>query len=376
YITLTSEEGTLLAQVGFAENPSLLDAPAGVLFPLGLLSFELSNLTRSSTTVEILLPDGLDIDSYYKYGPTPGAPLPHWYEFSFNGTTGAELFDDRVVLHFVDGERGDDDLAVNGEIIEPGGPAQVLTSSFFFPQFADGAAGSLKFQSTLILVNTGEDTSVQVGLFSTPDGDPMTLTLGQLGPESVFEFGLGEGESVSLQTPGQDRLQVGYARVFADEGVGGVVVFQRTDLTTGVTLYEAGVPASKELTEFSIFVDSLGVRDTGFAIVYPPLGEGVSPAELADATLTVRLYDKQFNLIAEKTLGPLSPGRHIARFVYELFDDLEVKSQAQEMEGILTVESDQPLVAVTIRQNDHPGQEFPQEVPLLTTFPVIPGVPE
>jgi hypothetical protein len=362
--------------VDFAENPSPLDVPAGVVFPLGFLSFELTNLPGSSTTAEILLPAGLNIDTYYKYGPTPSEPLPHWYEFDFDGTTGAELSDDRVVLHFVDGQRGDDDLAVNGKISEPGGPAQVLTSSFFFPQFADGAVGNLQFQSTLILVNTGEDTSVQVELFSTPDGDPMTLTLGELGTDSVFDLELGEGESVSLQTPGQDSIQVGYARVLAGEGVGGVVVFQRTDLTTGVSLYEAGVPASKELTKFSLFVDSLGVRDTGFALVYPPQDSGSSPAETDDATVTVTLYDKQFNFIAEKTLDPLSPGSHMAKFVYELFDDPEVKAQAREMEGILAVESDQPLVAVTVRQNDAPGKEFPQEVPILTTFPVIPGTPE
>jgi hypothetical protein len=51
-------------------------------------------------------------------------------------------------------------------------------------------------------------------------------------------------------------------------------------------------------------------------------------------------------------------------------------SIAQQMEGILVVESDQPLVAVTVRQNDDPLKEFPNEVPILTTFPVIPGAPD
>ena len=34
-----------------------------------------------------------------------------------------------------------------------------------------------------------------------------------------------------------------------------------------------------------------------------------------------------------------------------------------------------PLVAVTLRQNDAPGRDFPDEVPTLTTFPVIPRRP-
>jgi hypothetical protein len=58
-----------------------------------------------------------------------------------------------------------------------------------------------------------------------------------------------------------------------------------------------------------------------------------------------------------------------------MFDDPEVKAQAQEMEGLLVVESDQPIVAVSVRQTDDPNKEFPQEVPHLTTFPVMPGAP-
>jgi hypothetical protein len=63
------------------------------------------------------------VNTYYKYGPTLDSPAPHWYEFLFDGTTGAEILSDRVVLHFVDGQRGDDDLAANGQIVEPGAPA-------------------------------------------------------------------------------------------------------------------------------------------------------------------------------------------------------------------------------------------------------------
>ena len=40
----------------------------------------------------------------------------------FDGTTGAEIFADRILLHFVDGQRGDDDLVANGEVLDWGGP--------------------------------------------------------------------------------------------------------------------------------------------------------------------------------------------------------------------------------------------------------------
>ena len=62
------------------------------------------------------------INTYYKYGPSPDNPDHHWYEFLYDGTTGAEFVDDKILVHFVDGQRGDGDLTANGEIIDPGGP--------------------------------------------------------------------------------------------------------------------------------------------------------------------------------------------------------------------------------------------------------------
>ncbi len=369
YVTLVGAEGSTLGSVAFVQDTILSDPPPGISFPLGFLSFTVTGFSGDSTTVELLLPAGLTIDTYYRYGGTPDQPVAHWYDFAFDGTTGAEILSDRIVLHFTDGARGDDDLQADGTITDAGGPAQVL-SSFVFPQFADGALGSLQFQSTLILANTGAGTSVQVEFHATPDGDPMTLTLGDQGTDSRFEFFLNRGETVSLATPGTGDLQVGYARVFAGDGVNGVVVFTRRDLTAGITLYEAGVPATTELTDFSVVVDSLGVRDTGLALVYLP-SDSNAPA----ANVTLSLYDSHFTPIAEKTLDPLAAGSHLAKFVHELFDDAGVKAQAQEMQGMLVVHSDQPLSAVTLRQNDDPQKAFPQEVPTLTTFPVIAGAP-
>ena len=266
--------------------------------------------------------------------------------------------------------------ADTGSATLPGGPdgltiSDIVESSFYFPQFADGRVGNLRFQSRIMLANTDTDSWVRVEFYRSPDGEPMTITLDELGTDSTFEFPLRELESVSLSTTGSGELQVGYARVTASEAVGGVVIFQRTDLPTGISLYEAGVPASKQLSRFSLFVDSLGVRDTGVAIVHPPHAEGTTQ-QAGDAQITIRLYDKQSNLVGQKTLDPLSPRHHLARYVHEMFDDLEVKGRAREMVGILVVDSDQPLVAVTLSQNDDPAKEFPQEVPILTTVPVMP----
>ena len=66
--------------------------------------------------------------TYYKFGPEAGAPENHWYEFLYDGDTGALIEGNVITLHFVDGGRGDDDLDANGEIVEPGGPGWINAS--------------------------------------------------------------------------------------------------------------------------------------------------------------------------------------------------------------------------------------------------------
>ena len=153
--------------------------------------------------------------------------------------------------------------------------------------------------------------------------------------------------------------------------VGGTIVFARSDTRTGTVLYEAGVPATLPLTDFHLFLDSILNKDTGLALVYP--APESAPAQEHEATITLRLYDTAFNLIAEEMLV-LQSGQHRARFIHELFP--AVREQALEMQGVVVISSDQPLVAVTLRQNDSPGADFPEEVPTLTTFPVIPPIPD
>ena len=323
--------------------------------------------TAGSTTMTMFLPKGFLVDTYFNFGPTPDNPEDHFYEFLFDGTTGAEIFEDRIVLHFVDGGRGDHDLEVNGEILTLGGPATPATT-FYFPQIGDGAAGNIQFQSSLVFNNTAGITPVQVALFN-PEGGFLDLEFSNLAKTSLFEFGLNPGESFSTQTPGTDPIQVGYARVIAAQGLGGTAVFGQTDSSTGTLLFEAGVPASELLTDFSLYVDTLGHRNTGLAIAYP-VPRGGSGDEVPSANLMLRLYDKSFDLIATAPLQ-LAPGEHRARFIAELFE--EQAALLADFEGSLTVESDQPIVGVTLRQNDDPTRSFPEDVPALTTFPVIPG---
>jgi hypothetical protein len=124
YVTLAGPTTTSLGNVSIEVEPPVIPALSGIGFPVGFLDFELTRLTPGgATTVTIYLEDDAGINTFYKFGPTPKEPTPHWYRFMFDGRTGAEFFADRIVVHYVDGQRGDDDLVANGVIRDPGGPA-------------------------------------------------------------------------------------------------------------------------------------------------------------------------------------------------------------------------------------------------------------
>lgn len=247
------------------------------------------------------------------------------------------------------------------------GPNAWAQQVFYFPQIGDGTVGNITFQTSVIFVNTGSNAQISLEFFNSA-GQPIQLTLltsdSALGPSSSFNIPLSSGHAFSAQTPGTGQLQVGYARVTAPATVGGTAVFTRSDASTGTILYEAGVPASQTLNSFSLFLDSLESKDTGLAIVNPPDGGG------QEANLTLTLYDKMFNQVATTDVV-LAAGEHRPQFINEIFSD--VQEEAREMEGVVTLESSgRAVAAVTLRQNDSP-LEFPDEVPTLTTFPVVPG---
>jgi PKD repeat protein len=124
YVTLVSEATTMMSGVSADANPSPGDAPA-MDFPYGFFSFTITDIAPGgSTIVTIYLPAGETVESYYKYGPTPSNGTPHWYEFAYDGTTGAEIAGNVITLHFVDGLRGDDDLnSTNGIVVDIGAPS-------------------------------------------------------------------------------------------------------------------------------------------------------------------------------------------------------------------------------------------------------------
>jgi hypothetical protein len=104
--------------VGDPRSPPAGSAPSGVVFPHGLLDFTTSGCTAGSALAfTIAYPAALPAGTrYWKYGPRPG-PLPAaWYVLP------ATLGGSTATFTIVDGALGDDDLLVNGGIVDQGGP--------------------------------------------------------------------------------------------------------------------------------------------------------------------------------------------------------------------------------------------------------------
>ena len=92
-------------------------APPGVVFPHGLFDFTTSGCSPGSAltftiTFPTALPPGMQ---YWKYGPTPGNNTLHWYILP------ASIAGNIVTFSISDGGLGDDDLTVNGVVVDQGG---------------------------------------------------------------------------------------------------------------------------------------------------------------------------------------------------------------------------------------------------------------
>lgn len=69
------------------------------------------------------MPDPDAPNTLYRFGPTTDDPALHWYTYHWNGTVGAERVGDKIVIHYKDGELGDNDLTADGKIVDPVVPA-------------------------------------------------------------------------------------------------------------------------------------------------------------------------------------------------------------------------------------------------------------
>jgi hypothetical protein len=95
------------------------EPPGGWVFPHGLVAFEIDGCTPGAALdFTITFPQPLPPGSVvWKYGPTPSDPTDQWYQLP------AVIAGSVVTYSIVDGGLGDGDLAANGMVVDPSGPA-------------------------------------------------------------------------------------------------------------------------------------------------------------------------------------------------------------------------------------------------------------
>ncbi|MBD2169240.1 DUF4114 domain-containing protein [Calothrix membranacea FACHB-236] len=178
-LTFFSQPGSILKNAKITENPAIDDSDnpenKDIDFPVDFFNFELEGLTPgTATTVNLLLPQDQAYNTFWKYGKTPDNNQDHWYEFLYDGETGAQFIDtnddgkaDQIVLHFVDGKRGDADLTANGAIINSGAPGVTNNSLILSKANEDvweieGKAGAAVAKFSLLDKNSKQVNEVGV----------------------------------------------------------------------------------------------------------------------------------------------------------------------------------------------------------------------
>ncbi len=247
-------------------------------------------------------------------------------------------------------------------------PAQTL----YLPQVGSGILSDLELQTSFLFGATDQPIVVQIEFFDQA-GDPLTIDLGDAGRGSFFSSNLNRGHSWILETKAKsprNEMLVGWARVTTGNGLTGTGIFSGIQNSTGTFLYEAAVPLTRGLTEFSIVITHRDDLKTGLAVVNTP-GRGLS-GDSQSAVVVMRLYDSEFRLL-EEVVTEIADGKHQAQFIDQIFQSVSHMNLSNAM---LTVHCSEPLAAVALRQRDDPYREFPDDVPTLTTFQVAPGAPD
>lgn len=137
YVTIITPPGTSIIDLILPPNPDNDASPGGIVFNHGLFQFKILASTvppGATVKVAVFLPQGDNATSFYNYGVTPDNDTPHWYDFSFDVTTGtgvqylgdvtiappqgggATITRSMFLINYIDGARGDNDLTVDGVI--------------------------------------------------------------------------------------------------------------------------------------------------------------------------------------------------------------------------------------------------------------------
>ena len=216
------------------------------------------------------------------------------------------------------------------------------TATVYFPHFADGGG----WTTQVILVNPthapirGNVQFFDSGSETTPAA-PKTLTLADGRNGSEFTYAIPPRSATRLRTSNPTGpLDVGSVRAVPDTGQSapaGVSIF--TYQKDGMTVSEAGVPASTAGAAFRVYVEANGTAGEARTV----LRSGIAVTNTSNAPTTVRL---ELTDLDGTATGPtrsltLPASGHVPRFIDEFFPAL-----TNPFSGLLRITSTAPNIAV------------------------------
>jgi len=206
---------------------------------------------------------------------------------------------------------------------------------FLLPQIANGPYVGGAIRTTFVLFNVSDASAdIEVSL-TKDDGTPFAVDVGG-GPESALSRTLAPRRSVFLTTDGAGTLSSGAARVTSSAPIGVSAIFSLYDPQGGFQT-EAGVGASAAVSQLTVPVDTTAGFDSGLALFNP----GAFPL-----AITVRLLGPSGTRLDSTSLQLPVLG-HRALMLGEIFP-------GRHLRGSLSVTSDGPVSAMTLRLNASP----------------------
>ena len=180
-------------------------------------------------------------------------------------------------------------------------------------------------QTSYVMVNNSTARATGTISFLNDAGDPLELEIDGV-MNSVFPFALAGGTVRKMTTAGSGELKSGWARIRSDQPIVVTSNFGaiRAD---GTVITDVGVAESEPGTEFTIFADTIGGNDTGVAISNPDDEQAIG--------IQMTLNDAA-GVMVDQTVVNLGPQGHLARFLSQLFPDVE---NIAEFEGTVVLTS-------------------------------------
>ncbi len=171
-ITLVSDNATVTKSATVLTGVKVLDKipdgfPADKFFDIGAYNFTIRlAFVGDGVTVGVYLPLDVNVDKFYRFGPTPDNTTPHLYDFSFDAATGVgarvigpvsvvsksgdSIKVNLVLINYIDGKTGDDDLTANGFIANSAGGFSTP-----HPAASSSSSGTVSLYYLLFISMTG-----------------------------------------------------------------------------------------------------------------------------------------------------------------------------------------------------------------------------